>query len=364
LYVALFGYAGEYFWFNKQPQIVGGLFTTISVCISPVITYAVQRYFNYWLTNTPGLLEEITIVFYGLASIYFIRFPFLTAPIYWALFAFSQLDLAQLIYGVNPTEANYANVSVIFGAVMLIPAFLIDRVPSTQDFAFWPYLFGVAAFWGGLSTEFFYPIYTSMAFKIFYFAVNIVMMLLSVALQRKVFLFSGAAGSIGYVVQTLYVKGTIESNSWFSVVFGAFLMGVSYYVANKNTPSNFPFWGYLFGITTYWVGWSTLFGYPVYDTEVFQFVYFFVNVLLIILWYPTQERICLVYGSLGISWFIGVLVNEYFNSYALPILLTFLGLVLIGLAVYCSGAAAKLKKYANAKKNKEIEENEIPLVDA
>src|SRR5690554_2110874 len=55
-----FGYAGWYCWKNVQPKIVGGLFASIAVCISPVAVFGLQRYFDFWIHNAPSSPQDIT----------------------------------------------------------------------------------------------------------------------------------------------------------------------------------------------------------------------------------------------------------------------------------------------------------------
>ena len=41
--------------------------------------------------------------------------------------------------------------SLWFGLVVLVVAWIVDRRARGGDFAFWLHLFGLMAFWGGLS---------------------------------------------------------------------------------------------------------------------------------------------------------------------------------------------------------------------
>jgi hypothetical protein len=63
------------------------------------------------------------------------------------------MDLTPIIFGKDEYSWDERKwVSMIFGLVILLVAYLADlRNRVRQDFAFWGHLFGVVAFWGGLS---------------------------------------------------------------------------------------------------------------------------------------------------------------------------------------------------------------------
>ena len=137
---------------------------------------------------------EVSTVAAGLVALRYFRFPFLTAPIAFALW-FMCMDLTPLIYGSHYYEAQgYQMVSLVFGLVVLAGAYLVDR-RTEEDFAFWGHLFGMFAFWGGLTL-----LEGGSALDWFlYGLINAGRILLSVLLQRRVFVVFGAAGVFGYV---------------------------------------------------------------------------------------------------------------------------------------------------------------------
>jgi hypothetical protein len=130
----------------------------------------------------------------GLFALRFFRFPFLTAPVAFALW-FMSMDLTPLIYGRPYHEAQgYQVVSLVFGLLVLGGSYLVDR-RTDGDYAFWGYLFGIFAFWGGLTLL----EGGSELDWLFYGLINAGLILLSVLLQRRVFVVFGAAGVFGYV---------------------------------------------------------------------------------------------------------------------------------------------------------------------
>ena len=101
------------------------------------------------------------------------------------------MDTRRLVYNITPilvgadTEAIghlRKMVSMWFGLVMIIGAYLVDQ-RTKRDFAFWGYLFGMTAFWCGLSL-----LNSDIELsKFLYFLLNVLVMGMSVFLRRIVF---------------------------------------------------------------------------------------------------------------------------------------------------------------------------------
>jgi len=287
----------------------------------------------------------------------------LTAPLSFGLFFITEADLAPIILNVpeiDITVAQRAWVSVGFGTVFLVANYVISKISqSKQDFAFWGYIFGLLAFWGGL-TDLYAEVYNNdWQYKAAYGVINLVLMVMSVGLQRTVFLVFGGLGISIDVIDFLLTESTIEVNSWISVTFGSILIGAAYYIQNKNPSEDFPFWGYLAGVSIFWGGWTTLFAWPIYTNYYFDFLYFVVNVGLLTASIYTKQRVFLFFGSVGVLWYIEYLVHTVlWNSWYLPLVLTLLGLTFIGIAIYYSGGGssktAALDADPDLEKNKNV----------
>lgn len=142
---------------------------------------------------------EVGTILAGLVALRFVRFPFLTFPVAFALW-FMSMDLTPLIYGRSDFTWNQRLwVSLWFGLAFLAVSFLVDR-RTRDDYAFWGYLFGTLAFWGGLSLM----ESQSEVSKLLYCLINIVLMLISVLLDRRVFIVFGALGVFGYLGHLAY----------------------------------------------------------------------------------------------------------------------------------------------------------------
>jgi hypothetical protein len=206
-YAVAFAVAGGLLWRDKGLKVPGGLLVTAAACMAPLAVYGFESTTGLWLQGMPGeyadfydYIEggwfpmEITTVAAGLVALRFYRFPFLTAPVAFALW-FMSMDLTPLVYGSSYYEAqDYQTVSLVFGLVVLVGAYLVDR-RTEEDYAFWGYLFGMFAFWGGLT------LLEGGSELDWFFSglINAGLILLSVLLQRRVFVVFGALGVFGYV---------------------------------------------------------------------------------------------------------------------------------------------------------------------
>jgi hypothetical protein len=203
------------FWDDPETHIVGGLFATISVCITPLAVYGVERATGLWPANDPGgftrfhpyihgswVVMEIVTCLVGALMLRRFAFPFLTAPIAYALWYMS-MDVTQLITGRYWAWEEEAIISVAFGAVMLLLGYTLDHREgrdSEFDFGYWAYMFGTLTFWGGLSAM----DSNSEVGKFFYLLVNLAMIVASTLLRRRVLLVFGAIGSFAYIGHLSY----------------------------------------------------------------------------------------------------------------------------------------------------------------
>lgn len=206
-YGCVFGWLGSHMFRARKLYVAGGLLTAVAVCMTPLAVYGFQRAIGLWPQGDPGtyrdyhiwvkgswLFMELATLAVGGLALRFVRFPFLTAPIAFTLWYMS-MDLTPLLFGQKDfTWSERLWVSAIFGLAMLVVAFLIDR-RTKGDYAFWLYLFGVMAFWGGLSL-----MESSGPWgKFAYCMINVAMLGVSALLDRRVFAVFGALGVAGYL---------------------------------------------------------------------------------------------------------------------------------------------------------------------
>jgi hypothetical protein len=211
-YALCFILAGRTLWCNENLKVPGGLLFTMAVGMTPLAIYGLERLAGIWPQGDPGvyrdyhiwvkgswLLIELGTIVAGLIALRCIRFPFLTAPIAFSLWYMS-MDLTPLLFG--KTDFSFEErlqVSLWFGLAMLVASYFVDR-KTKEDYAFWGYLFGMLAFWGGLSLM----ESGSELRKFAYCLINVGLMILSVVLQRRAFIVFGALGVFGYLGHLSY----------------------------------------------------------------------------------------------------------------------------------------------------------------
>ncbi|EAR21329.1 hypothetical protein [Nitrococcus mobilis] len=207
LYAIGFVAAGHTLYFRQGQSVSGGLLFTLAVCMTPLAIFGIEHATGFWPQGDPGeyaayfhwikgswLLMEVGTIVVGALALRWVRFPFLVAPIAFTLWYLS-MDLTPLLFGkLEFAWHERLWVSLWFGLAMLLVAWFVDR-RTREDYAFWLYLFGLIAFWGGLSlmdsdNEF---------SKLFYCLINVALMGFSLLLQRRVFMVFGAVGVFGYI---------------------------------------------------------------------------------------------------------------------------------------------------------------------
>jgi hypothetical protein len=212
-YAVGFVLAGRVLWDRLGLRVPGGLLFTMAVGMTPLFTYGVLRALELWPQGDPGayrgfhvwikgswLTLEIATILAGLVALRFRRFPFLTAPIAVALWYLS-MDLFPLLMGVQDFDWEARRwVSLCFGLAMLVGAYAVDLRGRDDDFAFWTYLFGLLAFWGGLSLM----DSNSELGKFLYALINLGLIGLSLVLRRPLFVVFGALGVTGYIGHLAY----------------------------------------------------------------------------------------------------------------------------------------------------------------
>lgn len=207
LYALCFALAGRTLWFKERLHVPGGLLFTLAVWMTPLALYGLQRALGLWPQEAPEnfrgyhvwvkgcwLVMELGTIVAGLVALRYVRFPFLTFPIAFTLWYMS-MDLTPLLFGQDEFAwGQRLWVSLVFGLLMLVASFLVDR-RAREDYAFWGYLFGMLAFWFGLSLM----ESSSELNKFLYFLINAGLILVSVLLDRRVFIVFGALGVTWYL---------------------------------------------------------------------------------------------------------------------------------------------------------------------
>ncbi|WP_053228109.1 DUF2157 domain-containing protein [Spirochaeta cellobiosiphila] len=189
-----------YLYFIKKLITPGGLLFSIVICLIPLLMFGLLKHFEIWPQSTSygdfyiwikgkWVVLELSGIFVGLVILYFVRFPFILAPISFGLWFFS-MDIVPIIFGTNYlTWTDRKHISLIFGTIMLIIGYFINR-KSNKSFSFWLYLFGLLTLTASLS------IYHNdeIGKFIIFFAVNLFFIGSYIILDQKVFLIFGTIG--------------------------------------------------------------------------------------------------------------------------------------------------------------------------
>ena len=207
-------------WLRTKGFVVGGgLLVTVAVTLVPLIVYSIQKLFGIWPADDPGgyenyyawingswIVVELATITVAAIALYFVRFGFLTAPLAFS-FWFLSMDVAGLIFReASLTGEKRQWISVVVGLITLFVGYALDKAfgepekLKSQDYAFWCYLFGTMAFWGGLTSMH----GDSELSKAGYAFVNLCLIGVAIALRRTVFLVFGAIGVHIYLGHLAY----------------------------------------------------------------------------------------------------------------------------------------------------------------
>ncbi|QFY44307.1 DUF2157 domain-containing protein [Candidatus Methylospira mobilis] len=202
----------EFFLKRKRLPIPAGITATFVVVLTPLAVYGLQHALGWWADgrvfreyNTHidwrWVFMELATLASGILMLWRYRLPFLMMPIAVTLWYMS-MDFTPLLFGEDDPDWKLRQwVSLWFGLGMLLLSFWVDiRNRSGKDYAFWLYLFGVIAFWGGLSLM----DSDSERNKFIYLCINLLMIGVGAMISRRVFAVFGGLGATGYFGHLAY----------------------------------------------------------------------------------------------------------------------------------------------------------------
>ncbi|MGJ5090892.1 hypothetical protein ACQR18_02365 [Bradyrhizobium oligotrophicum] len=207
-YAAAFGLAGNHLW-RRGLRVPGGLLIAIAVSMAPLAVYGVQEELGWWgRFGKPGtvhdfyvwikgswLFMELATLAAGAIALRFYRVPFIVAIISVALW-FMSMDLTPWIFNVSHIDWEMRRiVSIWFGLGILSVAWIVDYNSHSRDFGFWLHLFGLMAFWGGISAT---EGATELG-KAVYCLLNVGLLAIAVIIVRRAYAVFGAIGITMYL---------------------------------------------------------------------------------------------------------------------------------------------------------------------
>lgn len=240
LFLIALGYAAVALWLadvlltRKALPIPAGIFAALAVALTPLAVYGLQVALGWWpegrayrdyhtYIDWRWVLMELATLGAGAVLLWRFRLPFLVMPVAVTLWYMS-MDLTPFLFGRADEQWELRKlVSLWFGLGMLALAFVVDlRTRQERDFAFWLYLFGVLAFWGGLSML----RSDSELSKFLYLCINLVMIGVGAMLSRRVFAVFGGLGVAGYLGHLAY--RVFKDSMLFPFALTAIGLGVVY----------------------------------------------------------------------------------------------------------------------------------------
>jgi len=204
---------------GKSLAVPAGICATFVTALAPLAIYGLQQGLGMWPESTAykdyhhyiryhWLYMELGTLAVGSIMAWKYRYPFLIMPVAATLWYMS-MDLAPFLNDGKYDFEFKALVSMWFGVANILLAFWVDiRSRKSGDYAFWLYLFGVLAFWGGLTSQH----SDSELSKLFYCLINLGLIGIGVVLVRRVFVIFGAIGCCVYIG---HLASTVFKDSWF-----------------------------------------------------------------------------------------------------------------------------------------------------
>jgi len=208
-------------WLRKRRlPIPAGIIAAFTLALVPLAVYALHGALGLWPDNGQSsayrdyhrwvdsrwLTMELATLAAGALMLLRYRLPFLVMPIAGTLWYMS-MDLARLLtpcgsddYACGGLWSQYKTISALFGLIVLLLALAVDLHTRRarregRDYAFWLYLAGLMAFWGGLSAM----NSNSEWSKFGYFCINLLLIATGAILSRRAFAVFGGIGVAGYL---------------------------------------------------------------------------------------------------------------------------------------------------------------------
>ena len=209
--------SGNYLWHKRGQKRLAGLLLFIAILIVPIAVYGLQYQMGWWyrppdvnpynynpieyMSTRKEMLNllpmELSAVVASFVTLIFYPFPFLlTVPL--CIGWFMAVTWAQYSLGFDDDTALAC---LVYGILCFVCAFRLDQVYSVADgpdWAFWPYFVGAISFWSGLAFN--SIVYEKELYQFLFCLINVGIILVAVALKRRIFMVLGAIGTFAYIL--------------------------------------------------------------------------------------------------------------------------------------------------------------------
>lgn len=227
-YMAGFAGIGWFISRDIRTRVPGGLLVTLAVFMTPVVGLGIMESANLNMMSTSQqLILELATIFAGVLALQFVRFPFITAPVYASLWLMAMtLTDSFFLSGMGWMSNEHMLVTIVFGGMVLALSYAVDR-RTEQDYSFWGYFFGMLMVWGAWT----FMDRGGELGNFIYFLGNIGFMVASAFLRRKVFLVFGSLGAIwylGYLAYDLFADSALFPVALLAIGVGVIYAGIMY----------------------------------------------------------------------------------------------------------------------------------------
>ncbi len=218
-------------------RVPAGVSAAFAVVLVPLAVYGVQLALGQWDGTRPyrdyhviidgrWLVMELATLLVGWLALRRWGLPFLMMPIAVTLW-YMTMDLAPALFRAEDLDWTLRKqVSMLFGFAMLVLAVRVDlRSRDGRDFGFWLHLFGVLAFWGGLSAM----KSSSEIGRFVYFLINLAMIASAAALSRRVYAVFGGLGVaiyVGHLAYSVFKSSVLFPFALTAIGFGVVWLGI------------------------------------------------------------------------------------------------------------------------------------------
>lgn len=218
---------------DKGYLIPAGICAAFVLTLTPLAVYGFQQGMGWWPDDTVyreyhrhikflWIYMELATLLAGAILLFSYRFPFLMMPVAVTLW-YMAMDLAELVLENGFGWQERRMFTCWFGLGITLFALWVDiRARRSLDYAFWLYLFGVLAFWGGLTAQH----SDSELNKFLYFCMNVSLIGCGAVLMRKVFVVFGVIGCCLYLG---HLANEVFKDSWLFPIALTFIgLGIIY----------------------------------------------------------------------------------------------------------------------------------------
>lgn len=123
---------------------------------------------------------------------------------------------------------------------------------------------------------------------------------------------------------------TYEHSQWIVLLFGLMMLMIAYGIDRKGK-RDFAFWGYVFGTMTFWIALTQLI-WP--RSEGMYFVFFLINVVMMIFSILLKQKVLMIFGAIGAFLYLEHLMDIVLkDSILFPLAMSLVGIFIIFLGV-------------------------------